>query len=162
MALPWTGAIVMETTEGGIGSFSFYLFLVLSFSMFFVLYRLKATERLLLKIVISFAVIVFVLQVFQQFRPSDVLFAKYSEEMLMRMDSYAEIRNGLYRWRFETYTITLLALYYSWSKLLEHFTYRRLLLAGCLFASMYLYLTRQVMFSTVITLASSFFIKRGK
>lgn len=162
MALPWTGAIVMETTEGGIGSFSFYLFLVLSFSMFFVLYRLKATERLLLKIVISFAVIVFVLQVFQQFRPSDVLFAKYSEEMLMRMDSYAEIRNGLYRWRFETYTITLLALYYSWSKLLEHFTYRRLLLAGCLFASMYLYLTRQVMFSTVITLASSFFIKRGE
>lgn len=162
MVLPWTGAIALKSSEGSIGSASFYLFLVLSFSMFFVFYRLRAKEDSILRIVVSFALIVFALQVFQQFRPSGVLFAQYSEDMLARMDTYAEIRNGLYRWRFETYTITLLALYHSWSKLLEHFTYKKLILVVCLFASMYLYLTRQVIFSTVVTLASSFFIRRGK
>lgn len=163
MLIPLCSYFLKISAEGwGNGNVLFYLNLILSFGVYFLFSQLHASEEIIVKIIVSSALVVFFIQVFQQIRPSGVLFAEYSEDSLLRMGDYAEVRNGIYRWRLETYFITLFAMYYTWCKLLKSYSIKRLVVFVCILASMYLYMTRQVMFASVVTLALSFFLDKQR
>lgn len=163
MLIPLCSYFLKISAEGwGNGDVLFYLNLILSFGVYFLFSQLHASEEIIVKIIVSSALVVFFIQVFQQIRPSGVLFAEYSEDSLLRMGDYAEVRNGIYRWRLETYFITLFAMYYTWCKLLKSYSIKRLVVFVCILASMYLYMTRQVMFASVVTLALSFFLDKQR
>lgn len=163
LIIPFAGYFIKIAKEGwGNGDVTFYLNMILSFCMCFLFYRLHASEKIIVNVIVCSAIIIFCLQVFQQIKPSGVLFAEYSEDSLLHMGDYAEIRNGIYRWRFETYFITLFALYYTWCKVLKAYSLKRLMLFLCILSSMYLYMTRQVMFASLVTLGLSFFLDKKR
>lgn len=73
------------------------------------------------------------------------------------------MRNGLYRYRIVCFIVSLIALYYSWQKINERKNLRNLSLFVALACSVYLYLTRQLMFASIVAIACSFiFVKKSK
>lgn len=95
--------------------------------------------------------------------PSSAIFGVSDPNSYFYNGEMAEVRNGLYRYRIVCFIVSLIALYYSWQKINERKNLRNLSLFVALACSVYLYLTRQLMFASIVAIACSFiFVKKVK
>lgn len=130
--------------------------------LFYYIYRMyNFGERDIIRIFTVISLTIFCIQIFQQIFPRMAIFGVYNEDMRYSTHAIAEIRNGIFRFRLPGYFFTLYCLYYYWNKLLVRIRWKDAILFSVLFASMYLYLTRQIIFATLFTLAFSFLFIRN-
>lgn len=131
------------------------------FLIYYYLYIKKISEKDIITLFTLAGLCIFVIQIFQLAFPNNALFGIFDPDE-SRSD-VASMRNGIYRFMIGGVFFTLFCLYYYWSKLCEDFKMIRLLMCAVFLISMYLFLTRQIMFATIITLVlSSFFVKNKK
>lgn len=137
------------------------LFSGLTFLFFYIFYKYHITEKDIIKILTIFGLIVFIIQVYQQILPSKAIFGIYNENLGYETDNIASIRNNLYRFRLGTSLFTIFCTYYYWDRFRQSFNIKNLVLFIIFLTSIYLYMTRQLMISTIITLCFSIFYIRN-
>lgn len=141
----------------------FSIKLSLSFLLYYALCYLKPTEKTLIKGVFIIGLTTLGIQLFQQ-SGDTVLFGlndKGAEIFADTGEIYA--RNGILRFHVGTVNIALLLLYYYWDKIIIDFKWKYFVLFVVFCISMYLYVTRQYMLSTAVTLTLSIlYLYRGK
>lgn len=115
---------------------------------YFVLHLYKIGESSFLKSVFLIAVFIVLVQIIQQFTYPDVLFGIHEEEELPPNQELAENRNGI--WRFSigcNGVFSAIILFFAWCKMRNGFRKRYLLIVALMLVSIYLTLTRQLIFS---------------
>lgn len=138
----------------------YYILAISTFLFYHIYYICNCREHDIIKIFLFISLCIFCIQVFQIAFPEKAVFGIYDEELRNSRKAIAEIRNGIYRFRIPGYFFTLFCIYYYWNKLLLRITQKDVLIFSILLVSMYLYLTRQIIFATFFTLTCSFlFIK---
>ena len=120
---------------------------------YFILYRYKVSEKSLLLCLTYVELFVFLIQIFQQLNPSSAVFGINDPNKASFSSDVAATRNNLYRFLLPTSQLSLVCLFYWWSRFLEKRSSGAVVLFICFAISIYLYLTRQVIFSSVIVLA---------
>lgn len=138
-----------------------YIFGISVFLFYYIFYVYNMEEQDIIDIFLVIALCVFCIQIFQIVFPERAIFGIYDEEKRISSRMVAEVRNGIYRFRLSGVLFTLFCLYYYWNKLLVRIRWKNAILFSVLFASMYLYLTRQIIFATLFTLAFSFLFIRN-
>lgn len=133
------------------------------FLLYYIFQVGKISERCIISVMTIFGILFFFIQLIQQFVPDSSVFGVYDENRINLNDSdVAEIRNGLYRFRLPGFFVVLFCLYYYWQNLLKKFEAKHFFLFFCFLCSIYLTLTRQIIFATFVTLIVSFFFKDNK
>lgn len=133
----------------------------LVFLTYYYLYIKKISENDIIILFTIAGLCIFVIQIFQLAFPQNAVFGTFDPDE-SRSD-VASMRNGIYRFMIGGVFVTLFCLYYYWSKLCEGFKMTRFLMCTVFLISMYLFLTRQIMLATIITLVlSSFFVRNKK
>lgn len=137
-------------------------FSLMIFFLFYYYHLYKIQERTIIQIFTVIGLFIFAIQIVQQFFPSIAIFGiSYTDNN--NVDVMVEIRNGLYRYRLSGVFFVLFCLYYYWTKLLHKVSFKNLVLFFIFSSSIYLFLTRQIMFATLVTLAlSSLFVTNKK
>lgn len=134
-----------------------------TFLVYFILHEYNVPEKVLISCLTKIALIIFLIQVVQQVMPSSAVFGVSDPNSYFYNGEMAEVRNGLYRYRIVCFIISLIALYHSWQAVNEKRNIRTLSIFVALACSVYLYLTRQLMFTSIVTIACSFiFMKQSK
>lgn len=133
------------------------IYVPLAFLTFYIYRAYNFTERDVLRMLIGIAVVVAIIQIVQQLSPSNAVFGIYSDQETDWGDgNIVEVRNGLNRYRIGTTSLTSLCLFYYWAKIMVKRSKGTLLMFGLMLVSVYLYLTRQLLFFSALTLALSF------
>lgn len=135
--------------------------LILCIYFYFIL-KNSQTDKLI-NIIIIYAIIRTIITGIEQITYPNVLFA-------FRMDTYdengfhpLEIRSGFYRFLIsDAYYLPVFSGFYSFSKLLERFNKKHLIIFLICAFGVYMDQTRQVIFSFVVCLALLPILKRGK
>lgn len=134
-------------------------------AVYFLLHKWRVKEGTLLKAFLCISLIILAIQVIQQFTYPDVLFGVKTDEELLQTGGteYAAMRNGLWRFRmhFNGYFTTPI-LFAVWVWMRKKFSAKLLLLDSMFLVSIYLTLTRQVMFACIMTLFFSAFMGKKK
>lgn len=124
-----------------------------TFMLYFVLHALQVNEKTLVRLFITAAVCIFILQVVQQLNPSGALFGIGTNNsdvtQTMSISDNVEQRNGLYRFRISGNLFTILALCYAWQEVLKKRSIKSIAFFIMFAASLYLFLTRQYMVATL-------------
>lgn len=139
--------------------------IVLSFGFLgFYLYKYKrVSEKRIINTFMVVGIFLFTIQIYQQMFPQNALFGIYSEEeSLLHNYEVSDIRNGLFRYGLAANCVILVCMYYSWGKILEKFSVKRVFVFLVFFCSMYLTLTRQIVFASLASMACSFVIVMKK
>lgn len=135
----------------------------LAWLFYFVLHRIKWREGSIMQAFFYIALFIVAVQVIQQFTYPHVLFGVGLEDEMEEGKELVKQRNGL--WRFGIGLngyFTALAMFTIWVKSNKKLTGVALLLFGLMMVSIYLTLTRQVMFSAILILFLSYFIGKEK
>lgn len=134
--------------------------------IYFILHKYKITEAALLKVFFIIALTISVIQIVQQVTYPKAIFGIMTVEDMFEkgMTEVAEMRNGLWRFRIGNNAyFTVPILFASWFYLQKKISINLLLWVVLLLISVYMTLTRQVIFSCIVTLLYSFFLgKNGK
>ena len=155
----WPFCIVLSSfLQGGIliEEFSQILSWTYVGSFFFIFYRFKFSEKMILWILGLYALTTVGIQLAQQIDPLFAIFGGDPEDL--RDVVLAEERNGLARFFVGSYHIQMLIMCFFWSRLLKTFRLHWAMLSALLVVSIYLYLTKQILVSTLFTLGISFFM----
>lgn len=130
-----------------------------AFITYFLYVKCKTTEKQILSVMTIMGLVTFFIQVYQQINPNFLLFGIIDYEG----DTYYHVRNGVMRFYVGNYFIAVFCMYYYWEKTLVKKSVISFLLFILFFASMYLYMTRQIMVASLITIILSvFFVKEKK
>lgn len=130
--------------------------------VYFILVYYKISVKSLVSCLTFVGLVVLFIQIFQQLFPSVATFGINDPEKGNYFSDIANVRNNLYRFLLPTYQLTLVCMFYWWSRLLDGRNVKTLVLFCCFVISMYLYLTRQVIFSAIATLAITPFFMINK
>lgn len=134
--------------------------------IYFLLHKYKITETALLKVLLITALAIAIIQIVQQFTYPNAYFGIMTIEDTIEkgVNETAEIRNGLWRFRMHSNAyFTAPVLFVLWLWLQKKFNIKLLFWIILLLISVYLTLTRQILFACLITLVYSFFLsKKGK
>lgn len=125
----------------------------MSIYAYFLLSYYHVPHKAIIDSILAVGFFVFLIQTIQQISPSLAIFGIINPEGAYIYDDVATMRNDLYRFSLPTYQISLFCLFYSWTKLLEKRNAQNLLYFSCFAVSVYLYLTRQIIFSAIIVLS---------
>lgn len=120
------------------------------FLVFYILYAYKISTQKLLRIVTTLGIVIFIIQIIQIAFPDLAIFGIYSDDDIIENNTFdkAEIRNGIFRYRYESYFISILCFFYYWSKMLNHFSLKNIASVLLFALSICLYMTRNIMLST--------------
>ena len=138
------------------------IFSLMLFLFFYYYYLHNTSESAIIRIFTSVGLFIFAIQAVQQFFPGMAAFGVFNPKLDDSTEIIAEVRNGLYRYRLSGIFFALFCLYYYWAQLLNKTTAKSTLLFLVFLASMYLFLTRQIIFATLVTLALSSFFATNK
>ena len=131
--------------------------------LYFVLHHMHVNERTILRAFLYISLFIVFIQIVQQITYPNLLFGAATDESerLFQGGEYAEMRNGLWRFRMHQngyYTVPILFLAWLWIK--RKMDLSALFLFILMFVSIYLTLTRQVIFSAIVTLFVSVHMDR--
>lgn len=129
-------------------------------AFFMLFYHFRLSEKMILWVLALYAITTSVIQIMQQIDPLYAIFGGDPED-IGDIVSTGE-RNGLARFFVGSYHIQMLMLCFFWSKFLKTFRIFWGILSALLLVSVYLYLTKQILISTLLTLALSFFMTKGR
>lgn len=130
---------------------------------YFALHHWKVKETTILKAFLSIALFVAATQIIQQFTHPIAFFGVEPDEEALSAMEIPSSRNGLWRFRIgHNGFYTAIALFALWVNVNLKMKKKHMLIIGILLVSIYLTLTRQVIFSVILTLFLSFFINKEK
>lgn len=119
---------------------------------YFLLVDYRVRSKSLLKCITSIGLFILLIQIIQQLFPTSAVFGINNPDKVPSYSDVADIRNNLYRFLLQTYQLSLVCMFYWWNKFLNNKTPISLFLFICFAVSVYLYLTRQIIFSSIIVL----------
>ena len=133
--------------------------------IYFILHKYKVREATVLKVFLCVALVIAGIQIVQQFTYPNAPFGTLSDEAMIEKHAVeaAEQRNGLWRFRMHQngyYTAPIL--FFMWGWLQKKMSPRLALFVALLMASIYLTLTRQVMFACILAIFCSMFMGQKK
>ena len=133
---------------------------IASFAFFYLLLKYKIKPEVVINSLVIIGLVTFVIQIVQQLKPEYALFRDiYKGEV---DDIQVLLRNDLYRFNVGTWAVALFCFYYFWSKLvLDKLSIINIFLFFLFAASIYLYLTRQIIIAVSATLIISLFIHKN-
>ena len=129
---------------------------------YFVFHKQRLSEKVLIRALLLYALMVVSIQVIQQFSYPLAYFGVDSPEEMYRkgVSENVSMRNGLYRFRIgENGYITVLVLLYYIQKIKVQLSMNHIFVISLMIISVYMTLTRQVMVCTLFVLALSFLQK---
>lgn len=132
--------------------------------IYYLLHIWKPSEKRLLYLLGVMAIIVFFIQIIQQFTYPIVVCGTFDENEMLRKGLLedVEIRNGLYRFRLNTNGIfTMIILFYVWGRMKTKMMMKYFIVFIILLASIYLSLTRQLIVTSLVTLILFSFCGKG-
>lgn len=129
-------------------------------SFFFIFYRFRFSEKMILWILGLYALTTAVIQIAQQMDPLFAIFGGNPEDVGDVVNT--EERNGLARFFVGSYHIQMFILCFFWDRLLKTFRIHWAILSALLLVSIYLYLTKQILLSILLTIGLSFFLTEGR
>lgn len=137
---------------------------LMTFLLFYIFWAFRIKEKQIILTMTVFTIGALTIQIVQQLIPDSSLFGIFSENdsQFYYTKGVAEIRNGLYRFRLECYSFAVLLMFYYWQKIISRPATKTILLFLMSALSMYLYLTRQVLLSSILVLGLSLFMTSGK
>lgn len=133
--------------------------------IYFLLHKYKVQEQVVLKVFFYIALFLVGIQIVQQFTYPDAPFGTMSLEMMIEKNAVeaAEQRNGLWRFRMHQngyYTAPIL--FAMWIRIRKKANPKLAVFVALFFVSIYLTLTRQVMFACILTVFCSIFMGQKK
>lgn len=130
-------------------------------TFFLIFYRFQFTEKRIITILAIVSIITVIIQIVQQVEPMLTVFGDPTGENLGETIMNGE-RNGIMRLFVGCYLLQMLMLFFFWCKFMQTFRIHWAVLTGLLVYSVYMYLTKQILISVMLTLAVSFFMLQGK
>lgn len=129
--------------------------------IYFLLHKYKVSEQAILKAFLFLALCIVAIQIVQQFTYPDAPFGTMRKDAMLEKQiiESAEQRNGLWRFRMHQngyYTAPILFAMWLWVR--NKINPKLVVLIALLLASIYLTLTRQVMFACILTIFCSMFM----
>lgn len=134
---------------------------LITFFFFYIFQAKQIEEKDLVKAITIVGFIVFFIQIWQVLNPHSAVFGVYRPDDLDHGREMAEERNHLYRYRLGTDFITLFCFYYSWGALQNKYSLKRLCMFAIFAISLYLYLTRQLMFVSLLAIFCTFIFNKN-
>lgn len=135
------------------------IYVPLIFLIFYIYKIFNFSEKDVFRLFLTLTIVVATIQIVQQIFPSKALFGIFSDQNLdWGKGNIVEVRNGLNRYRIGTTSVTLLCMYYFWAKLMIKRSKGTLFMFMLMLVSLYLYLTRQLLVFSALTLILSFFM----
>lgn len=133
--------------------------------IYFLLHKYKVQEQVILKVLFYIALFIVGIQIVQQFTYPNAPFGTMSQDMMIERHAMeaAEQRNGLWRFRMHQngyYTAPILFAMWAWSRKIS--SPKLVFFVALFFASIYLTLTRQVMFACILAVFCSMFMGQKK
>lgn len=131
---------------------------VSTFFVFF--YHFQFSEKQIMWIICTVAVITAAIQILQQIEPLFAIFGGSPDdtgEVVLTGE-----RNGVVRYFVGCYQIQMFALCFCWYKMLKSFKSVWIILSALMIVSIYLYVTKQILITSLITLGISFFMVNGR
>lgn len=133
--------------------------------IYFLLHKYKVSEATILKVFLCLALALATIQIIQQFTYPNAPFGTMSPETMVEKQATeaAEQRNGLWRFRMHQngyYTVPILFAMWVWAR--KKVSPKMAVCIALLMASIYLTLTRQVMFACILTIFCSMFMGQKK
>lgn len=130
-------------------------------TLFMIFYRFRFSETRVLLILGVVALTTVTIQITQQIEVMPVVFGDINGDQLTETISSGE-RNGIMRLFVGCYLLQMFMLCYFWCKFMQTFRLRWGLLSALLLYSVYMYLTRQILLSILLTITISFFMFKNK
>lgn len=130
-------------------------------TLFMIFHRFHLSETRVLLILGIVAITTVTIQIVQQAEPMFIVFGDINGDQLGDTISSGE-RNGIIRLFVGCYLLQMFMLCFFWCKFMQTFRIHWGLLSVLLLYSIYMYLTRQILLSVLLTLALSFFMFKGK
>lgn len=133
--------------------------------IYFLLHKYKIQEKTILKVFFLIALFLVGIQIVQQFTYPNAPFGTMSPDVMIEKKAVeaAEQRNGLWRFRMHQngyYTAPILFAMWVWVR--NQVNPKLVVFIGLMLASIYLTLTRQVMFACILTIFCSMFMGQKK
>lgn len=133
--------------------------------IYFLLHKYKVSEATVLKVFFCLAIVIVGIQIIQQFTYPNATFGVMSPDAMAAKQATeaAEQRNGLWRFRMHQngyFTAPLLFAMWIWMR--RKASPKLALFIALFLASIYLTLTRQVMFACILTIFCSMFMGQKK
>lgn len=131
---------------------------VSTFFLFF--HHFNLSENIVLSVLITIATITAVIQIEQQINPTFAIFGG-SPDDVSEVVSTGE-RNGIIRYFVGSYQIQMFAMCYCWCKMLKTFRPIWFFLSALMIVSIYLYVTKQLLITTLLTLGITLLFVKGR
>lgn len=133
--------------------------------IYFLLHKYKVQEQVVLKVFFYIALFLVGIQIVQQFTYPNAPFGTMSQDAMIESHAMeaAEQRNGLWRFRMHQngyYTAPILFAMWIWIRKIS--SPKLVIFVALFFASIYLTLTRQVMFACILVVFCSMFMGQKK
>lgn len=133
--------------------------------IYFLLHKYKVQEQVVLKVFFYIALFLVGIQIVQQFTYPNAPFGTMSQDVMIERHAMeaAEQRNGLWRFRMHQngyYTAPIL--FAMWIGIRKKADFKLGVFIALFFASIYLTLTRQVMFACILVIFCSMFMGQKK
>jgi len=154
MLLLFSETVKLLQTQQPIDTVRISVLMFLATMQYFLLKEIRITERQVLWSFTMFGLISFSLQLYQQMPDTIPLFGIINNDE----SSIGTVRNDIYKFTIGSYFVSIICLYYWWTELCKKFSLVRCILFCCFLVSMYLYLVRQIMAVSLLTLALSLFL----
>lgn len=133
-------------------------------SFFFVFSKYKVKETTIIGGLTLFAIVTALIQIYEQIHPENAIFGIINPEDIDEAGNgdIAAVRNDLYCLKVGSYLLQMFCYFYWWQKLLRRLNIINILIVSLLAASIYLYLTRQVLISVIAVSAFSIILSKGR
>ena len=130
---------------------------------YFFFHHVKISEGSFLKAILYIAFFIASVQIIQQFTYPDILFNVPVEDESNPDDELVSSRNGIWRFRLgDVGYFAALTLFFLWDKVKRHISGKSIVFLSVMSISLYLTLTRQIIFSAVMTITASYFMGRKR
>lgn len=130
---------------------------------YFFFHSAKLDEGSIMKAIFCIALFIASVQIIQQFTYPDIFFDVSIDEEAGTNAEIAKSRNGLWRFRLgDVGYFAALVLFYIWEKIRKHISVTSIIIFSLMAISIYLSLTRQIIFSSVVTIIASILIGRDR
>jgi len=130
---------------------------------YFFFHHVKISEGSFLKAIFYMALFIASVQIIQQFTYPDILFNVPVEDESNPDDELVSSRNGIWRFRLgDVGYFAALTLFFLWDKVKRHISGMSIVFLSVMAISLYLTLTRQIIFSALLTIIASYLMGRKR
>jgi len=130
---------------------------------YFFFHSTKLSEGSFMKAILCMALFIASVQIIQQFTYPNIWFNVAVEDESNPGEDLASSRNGFWRYRLgDVGYFAALVLFYVWEKVRQRFSGIVFIILSLMTISLYLTLTRQIIFSAIVTIIASFYLARER